>query len=163
MPSSDYGKLGALGELTGLQLRLAQLKFFSAYFREFGETGISPAENAVLALLAETPGLRQGELGDMLHIKRSNMTKIMRGLEQRGLIWRVAPQSDARAFEVRLTDEGYRVHKALADKVLDNDRRCASALTVAEQAELMRLLRKLNAGAEATNARPNREEVRLNG
>lgn len=136
--------LGPLDDLIGLQLRLAQLRFFASYYEEFGELALSPAENAVLALLAEHAGIRQGELGDILRIKRSNMTKVMRALEQRGLIWRVAPEDDGRAFEVRLTDRGHELQRTLATEIHKNDKLSASALTSEEQAELLRILKKLN-------------------
>lgn len=137
--------LGALDDLVGLQLRLAQLQFFAHYYKRFADTGLSPAEHAVLSLLAEHAGIRQGELGDILRIKRSNMTKIMRALERRGLIWRVVPESDARAFEVRLTEQGDALQASLADQVYETDRQSTSALTGRERAELLRLLKKLNA------------------
>lgn len=151
--------LGPLDDLIGLQLRLAQLRFFSRFYGEFGHFGVSPAEQAVLALLAEHAGIRQGELAETLHIKRSNMTKIMQALERRGLTWRVAPEDDGRAFEVRLTDKGWDLQSALADRVHENDRVSASALTRRERAELLRLLKKLNAkGGGRAEKRAAREE-----
>lgn len=163
IPATRQARLGALGDLIGLQLRLAQLHFFAGYFDEFGELGISPAEHAVLALLAEHGGIRQGELGEILRIKRSNMTKIMRALEQRGLTWRVAPETDGRAFEVRLTDKGRSLQRSLAERVFRNDRRCASSLNSDEQTELLHLLKKLNTRREAADASPARQEAALDG
>jgi len=156
MTSSGEAQLGAIGDLIGLQLRLAQLRFFAGYFDEFGELGISPAEHAVLALLAEYAGIRQGELGEILRIKRSNMTKIMRALERKGLTWRVTPETDGRAFEVRLTDAGRALQRQSSNGMFENDRRCASPLTASEQNELLRLLKKLNRQPDGVEAQPAR-------
>lgn len=135
--------LGSLDNLIGLQLRLAQLHFFELFFEDFGDTGVTPAEYALLALLGENPGVRQGVLGKALQIKRSNMTKVMRSLESRGLVKREAPESDGRAFEVHLTEKGEKIRRTLASHMLECDQTAAAPLTDAEQAQLLSLLKKL--------------------
>ncbi len=154
------GKPGFPEELTqliGLQLRLAQLHFFEIYFEEFGETGVSPAEFSILALLEAHGHLRQGVIGDLLKIKRSNMSKVMRGLEQRDLIIRQAPEDDGRAFEVRLTARGRQAYLALSQNMLANDRRAAANLTDEEQHQLLFLLRKSVRSKATSLGRPQKE------
>ena len=134
---------GALDDLIGLKLRLAQLHFFAVYYAEFGQLEITPAEYAILELEAENPSTRQGVLAEDLSIKRSNMTKVVRGLEDRGLLQRAVPADDARAVELSLTAAGETLRQQLAGSMRRNDRLAASALEGAEQAELLRLLDKL--------------------
>lgn len=148
-----------LAELIGLQLRLAQLHFFEVYFDQFGETGVSPAEFSILALLAEHNHMRQGVIGDLLRIKRSNMSKVMRGLEQRALIVRQAPEDDGRAFDVSLTEKGRQTHKDMSRQMLANDRRAAANLTDTEQAQLLGLLHKARAPFKPTPANPRNKEL----
>jgi DNA-binding MarR family transcriptional regulator len=134
---------GALDDLIGLKLRLAQLHFFAVYYAEFGPLEITPAEYAILELVAENPSTRQGVLAEALSIKRSNMTKVVRGLEDRGLLARAVPTDDARAVELSLTAAGETLRRQLAASMRRNDRLAASALDAGEQAELLRLLDKL--------------------
>ncbi len=155
--------LGTLDDLIGLQLRLAQLRFFDDYYRQLGDVGLSPAEHAVLALLSENPGVRQGALGEALRIKRSNMTKVMRGLEERGLVWRAAPKNDGRAFEVRPTERGRSMATELSVRIHATDARSAAALTEAEQAQLLKLLRTLNHGRRQRQPTASREREPAHG
>jgi DNA-binding MarR family transcriptional regulator len=134
---------GALDDLIGLKLRLAQLHFYAEYYAEFGPLGVTPAEYAILELVAVNPGVRQGVLAEALSIKRSNMTKVVRGLEGRRLLRRTAPPTDGRAFELTLTPSGETLRRELASGMRRNDRLAASALEDDEQAELLRLLSKL--------------------
>jgi DNA-binding MarR family transcriptional regulator len=155
--------LGTLDDLIGLQLRLAQLRFFDDYYQQLGHVGLSPAEHAVLALLLENPGVRQGALGEALRIKRSNMTKVMRGLEERGLVWRAAPKNDGRAFEVRPTERGRAMASKLSDPIHATDARSAAALNEAERQQLLALLRKLNGGTLEQVAAVTGEREALHG
>lgn len=150
----DGHPLGPLEDLIGLQLRLAQLHFFAEFYARFGHMDVSPAEHAVLSLVRDNSGIRQGELGRLLKIKRSNMTKTMRALERRGLITRTPPESDGRAFEVHLTAKGRKMQAELAATVYDADRQSAAALTDAEKKQLLALLKKLNTfrGSEAESS-----------
>ena len=141
---------GALDELIGLKLRLVQLHFFAVYYAEFGPLEITPAEYAILEMVAENPRTRQGVLAEALSIKRSNMTKVVRGLEERGLLQRTVPAAAARAVELTLTKAGEALRRRLGAGMRRNDRLAASALDASEQAELLRLLDKLlAAGAGA--------------
>lgn len=136
-------RLGHLEPLIGLKLRLAQVHFFAVFFEEFGATGLSPAELSILSLLAEQPGLRQIELGRLLRIKRSNMTKLMRGLELRGYVARRASPTDGRTVESYLTPEGDGVQRRFTARVFANDAAAAAALTGAERDMLLGLLDKI--------------------
>ncbi len=138
---------GALDDLIGLKLRLVQLHFFAIYYAEFGPLGITPAEYAILEMVAENPSTRQGVLAEALSIKRSNMTKVVRGLEDRGLLSRAVPADDARAVELTLTEAGETLRQQLAARMQRNDRLAASALDEPEQMELLRLLDKLLASS----------------
>jgi DNA-binding MarR family transcriptional regulator len=150
-------RLGRLEPLIGLKLRLAMVQFFEVFFAEFGETGLSPAELSILALLAEQPGLRQVELRRLLRIKRSNMTKLVRALEAKSLIERRASTTDGRTVESFLTADGDAVQRHFIARVFANDEAAAGALTRTERAELLRLLDKLIV-ARTTGPAPERRQ-----
>ena len=70
-------------------------------------------------------------------------TEVLDGLQERGLVRRLADPADRRAVLVELTDEG---RALLAEVDAARDRESAAylaALTTREQGDLARLLRKL--------------------
>lgn len=141
-----YGPLaGALGFL----LRLAQLRSFADFFRSFEGQDIRPGELTVLMVLHENPGIRQGMLARALSIKRAHMTKMVRQMEEDGLIHRRVPEDDKRAMELNLTEAGRARVAVLGPILSDHESRAASGLTDAETAELKRLLRKMLAIGES--------------
>ncbi len=80
--------LGPLGELTAFMVRLAQVQLYEAFFAEFGQRNIRPGQISILIAIGRNPGVRQGVLADALKIKWSNMAKIIRVLDEDGLIER---------------------------------------------------------------------------
>ena len=84
-------ELGPLKGFAGFMLRIAQIRFYEAYFDEFEDEGITPGAIGILAAIMLNPGVRQGVLADALRIKRSNMAKIVRSLDRQGLIETLTP------------------------------------------------------------------------
>ena len=141
--------LGPLGDTVGFLLRLAQLRAFEAFRGRFAEVGLHPGSFSVLVLIARNPGVRQGVVAERLMIKRAHMTKLVRAMEEAGLILRLVPDHDRRAVELRLTEAGAAYLDEFAPEVFAAEKDAAGALTEAEAAELVRLLRKyLGLGGE---------------
>ena len=69
---------------------------------------LSMADYDFLVRLAEQPdrGMRMAELADAILQPPSSLTRIARGLEERGLIVRESAESDGRGTVARLTDAG---------------------------------------------------------
>jgi DNA-binding MarR family transcriptional regulator len=134
---------GPLSQSVGLLVRLAQIGMFEAYFAGLAGREIRPGEFSVLAAIHENPGVRQGAVADVLKIKWSNMAKMIKSLEDRGLVCRKASPDDRRAIELTLTAAGRRLVEELMPLVLANERRATSALSDTEYGTLHRLLLKL--------------------
>jgi len=135
--------LGALEKSAGFVLRIAQLTVFEQFFKVFGESEIKISEFTVLYAVAENPGVRQGVLADVLKIKWPNMTKLVRTLEQRGLIERHVPPSDRRSVRLQVTDKGREQIDRAQEKMVRSDRLALAMLNDEEHAELIRLTRKI--------------------
>ena len=75
---------------------------------------LTPRQYAVLVTVAHNEGLSQTNLVDRTGIDRSTLADIIRRMLKKGLILRKRTKEDARAYAVRLSDEGWRVLK-LAD------------------------------------------------
>lgn len=116
-----------LDETLGLQARLAQLKLFEHFARKFDHIGLSVAEYSILLAAGENPGVQQGALANYFMIKRSNMSKVMRSMEQRGLLERRVAQDDGRAFAIHLSDEGHDLVYGIIDEM--NDYHSQSAIS----------------------------------
>ena len=141
--------LGNLERSGGFLLRIAQLSAFERFFTVFGESEIRISEFTVLLALSENPGIRQGVLADVLKIKWSNMTKLVRALEERGLIARHIPHDDRRSVVLSVTDAGRAQIDASADKMYHSDRVALSMLDDEEHAQLIALSRKIAGWPEA--------------
>lgn len=135
--------LGELENSAGFVLRIAQLTAFERFFAVFGQSELKISEFTVLLAVAENPGIRQGVLADVLKIKWSNMTKLVRALEERGLVARHIPRDDRRSVVLSVTEAGRRQIDSQADTMYRSDRLALSMLDDAEHAQLLALSRKI--------------------
>lgn len=127
----------------GFLLRLAHLDSFTRFFSAAALTESQLTEATLLHLLKLNPGIRQGVLARRLRIKRAHMTKIVQGLEGRGLVAQAVPPEDRRSVSLDLTAEGAAHLATLWPAVLEGEARVPAGLTPAERARLLGLLRKL--------------------
>ncbi|MFN3547163.1 MAG: MarR family winged helix-turn-helix transcriptional regulator [Mesorhizobium sp.] len=135
--------LGALERSAGLILRIAQLTVFEHFFEVFGQSDIKISEFTVLYAIAENPDVRQGVLADVLKIKWPNMTKLVRALEERGLIERVVPPENRRSVHLRVTPAGRRQIAVSQEQMYRSERMALGMLDDEEYAQLLRLSRKI--------------------
>lgn len=135
-------RLGPLSESLGFLLRLSQLVSFKDFFADLEDFDMRPGEATVLMLIGENPGVRQGVLAKRLMIKRAHMTKMIRTMEDTGLVTRTVPEDDKRSVELWLTKRGEARVEAMRRPWADHEARPARNLTSNDEAELKRLLRK---------------------
>ncbi len=83
---------------------------------EMGGGDLTPRQYAVLVTVSQHEGLSQTHLVDKTGIDRSTLADIVRRMLKKGLLQRRRTKEDARAYAVKLTDEGWRTLKA-ADPV----------------------------------------------
>jgi DNA-binding MarR family transcriptional regulator len=124
-------------------LRLARVfqKIDTRSERFFKGHELNTAQFDVLAQVGAAQRLTQQELADALLVTKGNISQLLGKLEQTGLIRR---QQEGRANYLSLTEAG----QALFQKVVPQQEaliaEMLAALTVDEQRELLRLLRKLD-------------------
>lgn len=135
--------LGDLERSVGFVMRIAQLTAFENLFEELGPTEVRISEFTVLVAIAENPGVRQGVIADVLKIKWSNMTKVVRALETRGLVERHVPPNDRRSVMLRVTDGGREQIERSAAKMYRSDRQALAMLSDEEHAHYLALSRKI--------------------
>ncbi len=89
---------------------------------EVGEGDLTPRQYAVLVAVSQNEGLSQTQLVDKTGVDRSTLADIVRRMLKKGLLQRRRTKDDARAYAVKLTEEGWRILKAadpLAKRVDD--------------------------------------------
>jgi MarR family transcriptional regulator, temperature-dependent positive regulator of motility len=79
------------------------------FHAEMKEGDLTPRQLAVLMTVAQNEGLSQTGLVDRTGIDRSTLADIVRRMQRKGLLQRRRTKEDARAYAVKLTDEGRRV------------------------------------------------------
>jgi len=74
--------------------------------RLFGQYDLSPTRYYALLHILEKPGLSSSELSDRLLCDKSNVTRIVKGLENTGYIIRKPHETDGRTLRLYLTEQG---------------------------------------------------------
>ncbi|MDF0602875.1 MarR family transcriptional regulator [Psychromarinibacter sp. C21-152] len=156
-PRHDTGirrrSYGGLTEMSGFLLSLAQAHVYAADSANPQIADPGTAQISVLAVIRANPGIRHGELADMLLIKLAYLTKLLKGFEAQGWVHRRSNPSDRRTVELTLTREGEAAVDRLLPALRAQDARRQSGLTPREMAQLKRLLCKyLDIPASATTA-----------
>lgn len=95
---------------------------------EFGNSDLTPRQYAVLVTVSQNEGLSQTDLVAQTGVDRSTLADIVRRMLKKGLLHRRRTKEDARAYAVRLTDEGKRVLQSCEPLVHRVDERILEAL-----------------------------------
>ncbi|WP_274426402.1 MarR family winged helix-turn-helix transcriptional regulator [Chelativorans sp. YIM 93263] len=135
---------GPIEESIGFLLRIAQLTVFERTFVELQRRDVKIGEFTILLAIFENPGVRQGVIADVLKIKWSNMTKLVRSLEERGLVERIVPPHDRRSIELHVTQGGRNFIEGFTPLMEEADRKALSMLSNEECVQLLALLRKVS-------------------
>ena len=95
---------------------------------EMGGGDLTPRQYAVLVSVSQNEGLSQTDLVEKTGIDRSTLADIVRRLLKKGLLQRRRTKDDARAYAVKLTEEGQRVLKSAEPMARKVDDRILAAL-----------------------------------
>ena len=104
---------------------------------EIGETDLTPRQYAVLFTVSQNEGLSQTDLVDQTGVDRSTLADIVRRMLKKGLLQRRRTKEDARAYAVKLTEEGWRVLKAAEPVIKRVDYRVLSSLPSKQREQLL--------------------------
>ncbi|HIY65328.1 MAG TPA: MarR family transcriptional regulator [Candidatus Agrococcus pullicola] len=141
-PEADVSPLAVLSRITRLSKRLGKARAAA-----FASATLETWEWDVLAALrrARQP-LSPKQLLEATMVTSGTMTNRLTGLAERGLIQRVAHESDRRSSLVAITDAGIDLVDTALDALLEAERRILSSLTEDERDDLASLLRALGSG-----------------
>lgn len=123
--------------------------------QQVGRFGLSFTAFEVLAALRAAPRgseLLPTELYSAILISSGGLTKVLRGLEGRGLVSRRQSRGDRRQRPMRLTGKGRALAERVMTSVLESDRALlAKGLGAGELRQMAGLLRKLLCALEPTS------------
>ncbi|MEQ1924336.1 MAG: MarR family transcriptional regulator [Pyrinomonadaceae bacterium] len=95
---------------------------------EMGGGDLTPRQYAVLVTVSQNEGLSQTDLVDKTGVDRSTLADIVRRMLKKGLLQRRRTREDARAYAVKLTEEGWRALKTAEPVARRVDDRVLSVL-----------------------------------
>ena len=107
------------------------------------ESGVTARQVQVLSALSQNEGCSQTDLCEMTGIDRSTMAEIVSRLHKRRLIERRRSKEDARAYVLKLSDNG-RTLAALGEKSIGTvEETLMSGLSAKARQDLLNILDKL--------------------
>ena len=122
-------------------------------FSEFSLTG---SRYYILYHLGEQPGLSVSQLSSAMFCDKSNITRLVRAMEEEGLVSRQPHESDGRSLRLFLTDDGATLREGvLKAHVHLNQERFGRGLEELEQGDLLSCLLKLKASLERDLGHPS--------
>lgn len=104
---------------------------------------ITPAQYRALRVLRRHGVMRLSELSDRLKIAARSTTEVIDALQASGLVGRRPDPDDRRAILVDLSEHGVQVLDAIREARGAESERAFDRLTLADRANLARILRKL--------------------
>jgi DNA-binding MarR family transcriptional regulator len=133
---------------------------------EHAGTKLSLSEVMAVGELSEVEAMPQHELGRLLGLEKSTVSRLAAGLERRGWIIRQREPANRRVYRLQLTDDGHAVADRLGEDLRAHHQRLLGALTPAERealtvglAGLVRVIESQHQQAPRASRTPERAEV----
>ncbi|HWA62088.1 MAG TPA: MarR family transcriptional regulator [Caulobacteraceae bacterium] len=136
--------LGALPQLLGFHLRLAQVAFYRDFAASLAHLDLTQKQVAVLQIIEANPGVSQVDVAAALGTDRATMMAIVDRLEDRGLLARERSAADRRRQELKLTLVGAGVLAEALDAVAEHEARFKARFSDAELEALTTALRRIH-------------------
>ena len=115
----------------------------------FNEYNISPSRFFAMVHINEEPGISSSDLSDRLLCDKSNVTRIVRGLEKQGFIRREPHETDGRSLRLHLTEQGLETCNHIQTELkLYNEKRLNNLNSVVQD-DLLQTLEILNRALQA--------------
>lgn len=125
-------------------ITIAELYLKAELGRQLKPYGLTQEQWAVLNLLWETNGITQKSLAVRSLKDQPNMTRILRRLEQKGLIFRAENSEDRRSYIISITAKGQELREATIDIAMGIRRQAFAGFDTRESEQLRSLLTRIN-------------------
>lgn len=138
--------LNDLYQRPGFLLRRTHQISAAVFENACASVGLTPAQYGVLTVLAAEPGLDQTRLSRALAFDKVTVMRVLKGLEERGLVSRERSAISRRQMTVSLTPQGHELLAAAREPAERAYQRLLSPLTPAQRRQLIELLQTLTDG-----------------
>jgi DNA-binding MarR family transcriptional regulator len=132
--------LGGLDQFTGYAVRRAQVWIFQDFKRVLKNAEITPAQFAVMKIVAANAGIVQARVAEVLAIERARLVDMLDRLETRRLIARSRSPSDRRTHALQLTHEGAALLERLAPLIAAHEQHVVERIGAEDKRQLLRIL-----------------------
>jgi MarR family transcriptional regulator, lower aerobic nicotinate degradation pathway regulator len=143
-----FKDLSLLYNRPGFLLRRAHQISASVFEDECRSVGLTPAQFGVLTVLRASPGLDQSRLARALGFDKVTVLRVLRGLEERGLVTRSPAPDSRRNLAVQLTMQGEVLLKESQKPAERAYERLMAPLSPDQQLQLVALLQQMTEGLE---------------
>lgn len=154
MPAKDENERSFFDRLFGIRIRRLQGLFgmhWQKWFRARG-LAITPVQGGVLLAIKGNPGISQITLSRLMRIEPPTLVQTLEPLLKQELVARVRSPTDGRVFELSLTQKGQAAAMLVEAETPLHEADLLRHLDSAERLQLLALLDKAIAGAEAAVA-----------
>jgi DNA-binding MarR family transcriptional regulator len=134
-----------LQESIGYALRRAQGAVYADLNDALARISLRPLQFTLLVMVAENPGASQSGVCEALGLQKANCVPTMSELERRGFIIRKKSATDARSYELHLTNKGKRILQRAGELQSSHEQQLIDRIGVDGREQLLRLLGKLTA------------------
>jgi DNA-binding MarR family transcriptional regulator len=128
--------LQPVGESVGYELKKAATTLRSAMDTALRPLNLTVPQYACLEVLQQRPGLSGSELARAVFVSRQSMNLVLKGLEDRGLLFRPAVPDHGKALPTELTAAGRERLLAAGEALSVVEDRMLAALTPSAQRRL---------------------------
>ncbi len=105
---------------------------------------LAPEQNFIMLVLwNHKNGISQNEIAELLNKDKTNIARMIKTLEIKGLIKRRVNDIDKRSFEVYLTEKGSELRSTIIPITVEANKQIIKGLTKEELDEVKRLLLKI--------------------
>ena len=147
-PTSTSPGLSRLYARPGFLLRRAHQISAAVFEAECRDVGLTPAQFGVLTVLSAQPGLGQSSLARALGFDKVTVLRVLRGLENRGLVARSPAPDNRRNICASLTASGEQLLDRAQKPAEAAYKRLLAPLDTQRQAQLLQLLQQLTGELE---------------
>lgn len=112
------------------------------------EPALAPMEWRALAYFARHPGDSARDLVEHAGRDKAQVARLVRGLQDRGLLAATPDAADQRRIELRLTDDGKRIERQMATQRRRTDAELTAGFSASERRQLAEYLARMQAALD---------------
>ena len=132
-----------LQDVIGYALRRAQGAVYSDLSDALARISLRPLQYTLLLMVNENPGASHTSVCEALGMQKANCVPTMSELERRGYIIRRKSTSDARSYELHITNKGKRILQRAGELQSTHEQRLIERIGIDGRDQLLQLLGKL--------------------